>query len=258
MNRMTLAICGESQNGGYRIHRYAFLDGGAGRERPADSMYAMKLVKRLTDGPDDTSWVCGIPPKEHVRLFDVLLDVENHGKPDAKYKVEYRKYDGCPLQAIKDGMEIYSAIRKFGVRPAMQQVKRKRIKAEAEREEKRAEAARRVEEEERKPRFAVGGVYRYCHQDRFGHKTYNMVSVECFFNGREMARVRFPEYEKNVLIRDYGNADGEYFTYGSIVVRAADAVRMQGIDIGVEGETVEVIYDPRKGEVVDEKIERHK
>ena len=133
MTTMTLSICGERKPGGYIIRRFAYSAEGVGDERPRDVNYVLSLVNRLTDGRMETSWVEGKPTKGLMRLFDIYVDVENHGKPNARYAIDYRKYNGCPLPAVNDGMESFAAIKKYGIRPAMKNIIAKKEERKAKR-----------------------------------------------------------------------------------------------------------------------------
>jgi len=231
-NTLVLAICGERYvNGptdsGYHIRRYAYSPNEVGSGKVRDAIYVNQLINRLTGGTGETSWVEGEPPVGMMRLFDVLVDVQNHKKTDARYKVDYRKYTGCPLAVVADGMEIYAAIRKFGVRPAMKQVE-KNAEAQEKACEAAAEAARQKREADEKiPRFKAGATYRYSKTDLFGHVIERMALVTSVSEDRHYLRVRFNHSpkEKVALIRQYENrGDGEYAMVESTIVLARNMV----------------------------------
>lgn len=218
MSTLTLAICGERFNNGpkdfgWHIRRFAYLGEGVEQERPRDANYVMKLVNRLTDDNGVTQWQKGIPDASLDRLFDITVDVENHGKPSSRYSADYHKYNGCPLEAVKDGMSIYAAIRKNGIRPAMTNIRKTNEKQNL-----------RLEREKNKPRFHPGAEYGYEGNDAFGHSVRNLATVISVNSDRTAARVRFSFGEKNVCIRNYDNSAGEYFTCGRFIVRATDRI----------------------------------
>ncbi len=134
MARITFAICGErdAADKGWNIRRYAFLDGEDGRL--TDEREAYGYLKRLVPGAGETkTWIVGQkPPSSMTRFFDVYLVVDKRMTP-AKYDVDRHAYPSCPSPAVDDGMSIFRAIRKYGVRPAVKTM----IKKSEERRAKR-------------------------------------------------------------------------------------------------------------------------
>lgn len=225
MTRVVLAICGERKDGGWDVRRYAFLDVTQESERIKDNRFGLRLINRLLPSDANSTWRAGEEPAEGItRFFDVYIDITDHEKPTAKYKVDYFKYAGCPGAAIKDGMEIYGAIKKYGIRPANEYEQEKR-------EKKKYVLAKRMAEVEamaREPKFQPGRHYAYTVEDRFGHLEHHRITVMDVTTNTNGERV--VEFLKDgqrgcntfARARRYDNGDGEYITGYDLKVRAKD------------------------------------
>lgn len=209
MTRMVMAICGERYESdkdrggsGWHVHRYAYLDELQDGARMSDEKYALALVNRLGaafEGDTSSAWIVGTePPKSFQRFFDIYLEVSNHGKANARYHIDYSRYPGCPSQAVDDGMEIYRAIKKFGVRPATEIVANNKKRAiESDEAEKRRE------------KFEVGKKYWTEVDDSLGH----VIREEMTFKEKHKKHVR--RYE--------GSGD-EYMNFKGKIFKAENTV----------------------------------
>ena len=202
MTRLVLATCGQRKGDGWDIIRFAYCDDLQDNAHIKDERYVRKLVERLSGACEernpegDTSWITDErPPADIDRFFDVKVEVENHGRDNAKYRADYHRYPGCPSKVVDDGLEIYHAIRKFGIRPAMKQVEnRKRAKESA------------AAKEAQRARFEIGKVYYAPRIDQFGHWEHSHL----VFQERHRKRVR-----------RFDNGD-EYLTVNGLVFKAKD------------------------------------
>lgn len=103
------------QEGMYReVKRFAYtqeesndLNGG---DSVRDANQALKIVKQITG----YSITVGMPPrgKEYQPLYVIQIQVSNTHKMYSSYRVAYRKFNGCPVVASEDMMEIHAAIKK--------------------------------------------------------------------------------------------------------------------------------------------------
>jgi len=231
MTKLVLAICGERYEQGWHVRRFAYIGLGDGNEKPKDSQYVMKMLRRLVDAKDidpTTGWTAGQePPADYARFFDVYVMLENQGKENAFYKADYHAYPHCPAAAVDDGMEIYREIRRTGIRPAVKKQEMMRKIREQQREAREAEetASReagrlRAEAEAKLPRFEAGKMYFYPYKDSLGHLAMGCVQVTALMpkDGRMMVDVSGGR--KRVVVEVRRDADGEFAT-----------LRKQGITI---------------------------
>ena len=215
MTSFTLAMVGFKEDTGWRVGRYAFLNDLTEGEKPRDGREALGYIERLIG--ETSTWVVGEkPPADAVRFFDVIIGV---GGESNRHSIDYHKYDGCPMEVISDGMEIYRIIRREGIRPSIVNENRRRA-------EKTAERKRRIAAEKRVMVFDIGRSYRVTGMtDRFGHK----VEYTVLITGREGPDIVLFDSE-NVCawskVRRYEDGS-EYFTNKNLtngVVRASDVV----------------------------------
>ena len=211
MTRMIMAVCGERYDaengscGGWHVRRYAYLDELQEGARQKDEDYVLAMVNRLGasfDNGVETSWRVGEkPPANLDRFFDIYLEVNNHLKPDASYRVDYHRYNGCPSGAVSDGMEIYRAIKKYGINPTNKNLKRQRRLDE--------EAA---EAEKKRVKFVPGVTYWAENADQFGHLIRSHITFDS-------------NMSKKVRRYDNGN---EYLNFKRSIYKAENAELKNG------------------------------
>ena len=114
--------------GGYReIRKFAYTqkesDTSHGGDLLKDANHAWEIVQRIVGG----SIYAELPPRgpQYQPCWVVQVQVSNSHRLHSEYRVDYRKFDGCPLCAIDDMFEIY-ALFKRAVRGGMPPKKSKR------------------------------------------------------------------------------------------------------------------------------------
>lgn len=234
MTRFVLAICGERYDGGWHVRRYAYLDDLHEGEKPRETREALGYMRRLMPIDGVGSWVVGeLPPKEYQRFFDVYVRVgaEENDALQFSRGVDFFKYAGCPAEAIKDGMDIYGAIRKFGVRPANKAELKKRKRKAQERRERRAQmeqekSGNHPKPKETKPIFVAGQTYVVELVDRFGYMVRHDATVKEIYPDRKKMEVTFhggsmkkPLTSVCKIMRYDDGA--EYCWYGEFVFKAS-------------------------------------
>ena len=206
MTRMIMAVCGERYDaengscGGWHVRRYAYLDELQEGARQKDEDYVLAMVNRLGasfDNGVETSWKVGEkPPANLDRFFDIYLEVNNHLKPDASYRVDYHRYNGCPSGAVSDGMEIYRAIKKYGINPT-----NKNLKKQRRLDEEAAEA------EKERVKFVPGVTYWAEKADQFGHLIRSYITFDSHMSKK---------------VRRYDNGN-EYLNFKGSIYKAENA-----------------------------------
>lgn len=124
-------VAGPPTNGLRQLLRYAYTHEEAAAENRTDSVldanHALDIAHRLCGDAIRE----GEPPREqgYTPLYVVQLQISDTHRKHSSYRCAYRKFDGCPMHAIEDMMEIYAAI--------------KRVLRSARAESKKAKAAKK-------------------------------------------------------------------------------------------------------------------
>lgn len=105
------AVCmqDEPEDGRRRVYLYAnrVCDESS---RVRELNFAAKIVERICG----ESIIEGYPEKDdgYVHMWSILITVNKVGVGCTDISVDYHAEDGCPLEARRDMMDIYAALRK--------------------------------------------------------------------------------------------------------------------------------------------------
>ncbi len=90
---------------GRSVDLHAWVEGGGSLR---DENNAHDVADLLADG---TAVVRAAPTGKRL-LFEVWLDVSDTRRDETAYSCDYRRYDGCPLNVIDAGMDVYRSIKR--------------------------------------------------------------------------------------------------------------------------------------------------